>query len=69
VKPGFKACNGVVPPQIQEKNQMFQLAIRRKVSYFILAASVALLLAAPIATAPVFADCTSGGSGSCVSPG
>lgn len=48
---------------------MFQLTIRRKVSYFILAASVALLLAAPIATAPVFADCTSGGSGSCVNPG
>lgn len=48
---------------------MFQLAIPRKVSYFILAASMALLLAAPIATAPVLADCSTGGSGSCVGPG
>jgi hypothetical protein len=68
VKPGFRACNGVVPPQIQEKNQMFQLAIRHKVSYFVLAAAVTLLLAAPIATAPVLADCSSGSSGSCVGP-
>ena len=47
---------------------MFQLTIRRKVSYFILAAFVTLLLAAPIASAPVLADCSSGSSGSCVGP-
>ncbi len=44
---------------------MFQLTIRRKVSYLVLAVSVTLLLAAPILSAPVHADCSSGSGGTC----
>ena len=44
---------------------MYSLAIRRKVTYFILAASVVLLLAAPTFSAPVLADCSNSTSTSC----
>ncbi len=45
---------------------MYTLAIRRKVTYFILAASVVFLLAAPTFSAPVFAgDCEGTAQGSC----
>ncbi len=44
---------------------MYTLAIRRKVTYFVLAASVVLLLAAPAISAPVLADCTGTSADTC----
>ena len=44
---------------------MYTLAIRRKVTYFILAASVVFLLAAPTFSAPVFAGDCEGTSTTC----
>ncbi len=44
---------------------MYTFAIRRKVTYFLLAASVILLLAAPAISAPVLADCSTSSSSGC----
>ena len=45
---------------------MYTLALRRKVTYFVLAVSVVFLLAAPTFSAPVLAgDCTGSASDTC----